>query len=84
MPGVLIYFWYLKGGHLFEMGHLFWTGSLFLFWVKETGKQTCCPWILPGQNDQPSKFEEIIHLKELYIHLDIVVLLRNSDEEQFL
>ena len=27
----LIYFWYLKGGHLFETGRLFGTGRLFLF-----------------------------------------------------
>ena len=39
--------------------------------VKETGRRTCCPWILPRQNDQPSNrrkiwrkdfsFEEFMH-----------------------
>ena len=28
-------------------------------WIKETGKRTCCPWILPRQNDQPSNLHKI-------------------------
>ena len=31
MPAVLIYFWYLKGGRLFETGCLFGQGAYFVF-----------------------------------------------------
>ena len=46
-------------GHV-PMGLSFLIFPIFIFvklvkvLVKETGKRTCCPWILPHQNDQPS------------------------------
>ena len=38
-PGALIYFWYLKGGRLFESGRLFGTGRLFYFSEKQPNVQ---------------------------------------------
>ena len=33
--------------------------NIYGAWIKEPGKQTCCPWILPGQNGQPSNCHKI-------------------------
>ena len=61
----LIHFWFLKGGHLYgtrRLLHSFWETAkcakqsckVYLRRIKRSGKGTCCPWILPGLNDQPS------------------------------
>ena len=32
-------------------------------WIKGTGKRTCCPWILPRQNDHPSNRQKNLKKK---------------------
>ena len=34
--------------------------NVYLKRIKKTGKRTCCPWILPGYNDQPSNRHKIL------------------------
>ena len=50
-PGAPIYFWYLKGGCLFETGRLVGTGCLFLLKKKKNVKQSIDVYLTEDQKD---------------------------------
>ena len=41
--------------------------NVYLKRIKKTGKRTCCPWILPGYNDQPSNRQLRLRRRSLFL-----------------
>ena len=81
-PGEPIYFWYLKGGCLFETGRLLGTGCIFLLKKKKNVKQSIDVYLTEDQKDwktdlslDPSSqnFKTVLRFKEMCTHGDIKV-----------